>query len=649
MAAVSDKIRDLANGLSDNTVKEKLIAIANEVASLQQLSPTSDKVGVLIDETLDEIEHNELAKAAKEDEKEGYADDATLAKEFLATEPLPDGVNFDDLISEGCTPAQAEAAYTKAIEEAGGAEAVAKHTPAMDKLCAEVAARKHLVTQLRGWQSYNLTSFLKSVTEGEIRIYGENQIKAFEADLNKLGVHCEVAIPKAKSLRRATDKAAIKYAGDITRLVDVNRCTVNLKTSSDLFAAVRAACKRWVTDAAMIVELEDHYFARTMAGGYRHVQMLVRLAGSIWEIQFNTAPILHVKHRLGHRVYKTTRYIQESLLLFAMRHQLRKLRAILAIEGVRPIARPDQISDKNGLRAVHHAAFQGSTVILELLLALPSPPDLFALSARSELPLSLALVNLHWAVVKLLLSAMKNALDAKALPSERVTREHVQAMLDAGNLAALLEQDAIADKIRELTQRVRALLPSEIVEVSARDYGQLNVPEGFSVLRAFYGNAQHPWDFEHGVEVTESVRAKCDGGGTFVGNPFCSIFGDVRHGIGKSLFAKICKDPAREVAVAGWDDAVHVRKGASWDAVIIPPSTKYELKRAWYGSKAFPWDTSKNKGADVTAKVKALVSGEVGQCRRCADGVILEGGFDGLLGDSAPGVAKNLLIELVKK
>jgi hypothetical protein len=105
------------------------------------------------------------------------------------------------------------------------------------------------------------------------------------------------------------------------------------------------------------------------------------------------------------------------------------------------------------------------------------------------------------------------------------------------------------EKTHTLLQRERVPLPSDMVELVVGDWDEIIVPDGFSVIRAFYGNSEHPWEPDHGVEITASVRAKCDGGGRLAGNPFGSIFGDVRHGISKKVHVLICEDSAREVYV----------------------------------------------------------------------------------------------------
>ena len=76
------------------------------------------------------------------------------------------------------------------------------------------------------------------------------------------------------------------FRGDIDFVVFLlqgflNRATLVCPDAAALEAAARIAVeKAFGTPDALVVEVEDHYFAGPMgAEGYRHIQLLVRLRG----------------------------------------------------------------------------------------------------------------------------------------------------------------------------------------------------------------------------------------------------------------------------------------------------------------------------------------------------------------------------------
>lgn len=235
-------------------------------------------------------------------------------------------------------------------------------------------------------------------------------------------------------------KVAVKYGGDTSRLVDANRCTVECQNIDDLFKAVNVAMTIWDNMKGMVVELEDRFFNRCMEAGYRHVQMLVRFGACLWEVQFNTTAMLHAKHECGHKAYKTMRYVQESLLLHSIRDHPVNLQSLLSIPGVRGVANPNVVADKNGMRAIHHAAFRGSSQCTKLLLDIPTSANVFLMDAYGQLPCKLAMLNLRWDYAATMLLPVMLA-KAPTLPEKEVDESLVASLRDAKNYVNAINPD----------------------------------------------------------------------------------------------------------------------------------------------------------------------------------------------------------------
>jgi len=366
--------------------------------------------------------------------------DGEMASMFRKTEELPDGVDLGSLAAGGdnkFTPLEAAKAYAAALKTSGGQKKLAQYKEAADKLVGIVTQKALSGKQNSAWETYSVEDFLDITTKGPLRQYGESQIAKYQAALKEKKLTCKIAVPSGKAIARSKMKVVIKYGGDTSRLVDANRCTVECKSIDELFSAVETAVGMWNDEKGVVVELEDKFFNRCMEAGYRHVQMLVRFGACLWEIQFNTTDFLKAKHECGHKAYKTTRHVQESLLLFAISNQPVKLHAMLCMPGIREIADPDVVADKNGMRALHHAAFRGSTESTKLLLSMPKPADVFKMDSYAQLPIKLAMLNLHWEYAEeALLPAMKasatripkNTIDEKLVGSVREARDYVRAI-----------------------------------------------------------------------------------------------------------------------------------------------------------------------------------------------------------------------------
>mmetsp|Transcript_107486 Transcript_107486/g.302506 ORF Transcript_107486/g.302506 Transcript_107486/m.302506 type:complete len:666 (-) Transcript_107486:205-2202(-) len=625
---------------------ERLKPTLNEeqAALMENVLAYSKEVDVVVEEL--RRENEKLKTGGAPNPYDGVTDDAKLAEIFMETEELPHGVDFANLQEgSGCNPEEAEGLYKAALDEAGGElNGFAKRVALLE---AEVERRREKGNeqpyQFNAYQSYNVQDFVSMATRQETFEFGKNKILQLERQLLDGGHKCKVAIAPTKGWERAASKVLIKYAGDASRLVDVCRCTFEAPSTADLFEMLAAAVEEWSTSAASIVQLEDRYFQRCMRGGYRDVQMLVRFGGVVWEVQFNTTPLLRVKMGAGHKAYETTRFIHERVLLFAMRSQPLKLRGLVACPGVRPIANPNAVKDKNGLLALHHAALQGSLPLLEVLLDMPNAADSLRLEKEGRLAATLAALNVQWPAVAFIIERMDAAVSR--LTPEKASGPLVMALDDAADVCHSLGRHDLAARIEDLAVRARALMPAEIETLEAQDYGKIEVPKDHYVIRAYLGDGQRQWDLTAGMDVTKSFKAKLDGGGVFVGNPFSKIYADCAHGVTKKVFVMICKDPGRQAPsdIEGWDGDVPVII-QNQNAVIVPNDRK--ILRAFFGAGDYPWDET--AGADVTEKLKKIVAGEEANCPRNEDGVILQS-FLQYFGDPAPGVSKKLFVELDAK
>lgn len=103
--------------------------------------------------------------------------------------------------------------------------------------------------------------------------------------------------------RLAATKAAVgRFATNQAMVVEVRKGTWAAERAGLREASRgRAACRLEpaLGRGRASGEVEDHYFGGSMPGGYRHVQLLVRFRGVIWEVQLNTPAMLHAKKMGG--------------------------------------------------------------------------------------------------------------------------------------------------------------------------------------------------------------------------------------------------------------------------------------------------------------------------------------------------------------
>ena len=279
-----------------------------------------------------------------------------------------DGVDLESLDpakASGIAQDKAQEAYERALEAVGGLEGLARFAQPMRDL-QEKAVRHSSKGQHSGFSVLDLPQYLQAIASPEMREFGIERLRQFEAQMPR----CTVSIPNAKGFARAEVKVVIKYGGNFLLLVDVNRVTIVCATSEDLFDAVKLAVETWKSSTSYIVEFEDHYFGGEMRSGYRHVQLVASFCGILWEVQFNTWAFVDAKGKVGHQSYKTERYVQEQVLYCGTRNKHAELHELLSRPGVSDIADATLIRDQQGRTSLHHAAFHGNTDLLDLLLGM---------------------------------------------------------------------------------------------------------------------------------------------------------------------------------------------------------------------------------------------------------------------------------------
>jgi len=329
----------------------------------------------------------------------------------------PNGVDLaalGDGATHLVTPEEGSRMYQEASEAAGGNEALRAAAEISKKLRAQLVGPE--ASQMEVWQSYDLRFMMERAGAGSrVRDYGVRTLQCLASELRE-SVHpdAQLEIPDVKRWGRASVKTRIKYALDCSKLCDLNRVTLACPNIHVMYAAVEYIFGRWGplarSESVRVVDFQDRY-QEPMPGGYRHVQVMVLLSGVVWEVQLNTVPMLEAKHNAGHKLYKTTRFVQEMLLLICMEGNMDAFHSLLSWQGVKSVADPNAVADKNGLTALHHAAFRGDIDILELLLdgrLISEPADPWALDTTPSggLPLNYAAQMRHWELVENLLRWM---------------------------------------------------------------------------------------------------------------------------------------------------------------------------------------------------------------------------------------------------
>eukprot|EP01065_Artemidia_motanka_P001018 TRINITY_DN1047_c0_g1_i3.p1 TRINITY_DN1047_c0_g1~~TRINITY_DN1047_c0_g1_i3.p1 ORF type:complete len:1016 (+),score=264.78 TRINITY_DN1047_c0_g1_i3:94-3048(+) len=369
---------------------------------------------------------------------------AQVTAAALLTSP-PDGVCLLSLANaeSAARPEQVARMYEQALEHYGGRSVLAEYSDRSRELSRSVVRQGILPRQPAVWQAYTVDQMIGVASWGPLRKFGEQKLASLAERLQeKVSPRLKLNLAAPKRQERAWVKAKIKYGLDCSRLCDLNRATLQCPCLKTMYGALEEICRCWGPEAGLatikILEIDDHYQS-PFPEGYCHVQLLVLMSGAVWELQLNTEAMLEAKDGSGHELYKTTRFVREMLLLCSMSDELDACKEMLQLPGVRGVADPDGVVDKNGLRALHHAAFRGTEGMLSLLLQLgPGPPlvsnpaDPWSVDGADlgGLPLNYALRMRHWGAAEILVSAMRARPPAGQLPAKVVRR-----LLEAASVA----------------------------------------------------------------------------------------------------------------------------------------------------------------------------------------------------------------------
>ncbi|CAE7721494.1 unnamed protein product [Symbiodinium sp. CCMP2592] len=177
--------------------------------------------------------------------------------------------------------------------------------------------------------------------------------------------------PPLKGMPRCRDKAQFKYKdkkGEISwhRLTDIVRDTIVYKNLDDMYKGLRAIHEDEQID---IIECNDRYM-NPLDGGYRDLQLSLRIDGMVCELQLNTKWMLHVKENAGHRAFEVSREVMAAV---AEPNAVERCHNILqwGKENLGPNADAELQEmlndDKKGL--LHKAAKAGNAHLVSIFLA----------------------------------------------------------------------------------------------------------------------------------------------------------------------------------------------------------------------------------------------------------------------------------------
>ncbi|CAE7515780.1 ACBP4 [Symbiodinium sp. CCMP2592] len=177
--------------------------------------------------------------------------------------------------------------------------------------------------------------------------------------------------PPLKGMQRCQDKAQFKYKdknGEVSwhRLTDIVRDTIVYKNLDDMYKGLRAIHEDEEID---IIECNDRYM-NPLDGGYRDLQLSLRIEGMVCELQLNTKWMLHVKENAGHRAFEVSREVMAAV---AEPNAVERCHNILqwGKENLGPNADAELQEmlndDKKGL--LHKAAKAGNAHLVSIFLA----------------------------------------------------------------------------------------------------------------------------------------------------------------------------------------------------------------------------------------------------------------------------------------
>ncbi|CAE7649093.1 unnamed protein product [Symbiodinium sp. CCMP2456] len=160
-------------------------------------------------------------------------------------------------------------------------------------------------------------------------------------------------------MQRCRDKAQFKYKdknGEISwhRLTDIVRDTIVYQNLDDMYKGLRAIHEDREMD---IIECNDRYM-NPLDGGYRDIQLILRIEGMVCELQLNTKWMQHVKENAGHRAFEVSREVMAAV---------GEPDAVERCRNILQWGKEMLNDDKKGL--LHKAAKEGNAHLVSIFLA----------------------------------------------------------------------------------------------------------------------------------------------------------------------------------------------------------------------------------------------------------------------------------------
>ena len=121
----------------------------------------------------------------------------------------------------------------------------------------------------------------------------------------------EAAVVKLKGSARAVEKALSDYDGDVTKIKDLLRTTISIKSLKDTNKAIDAVKSKYGEPVKLKNTLDPNVDS-VGGSGYRDVNMVFEVKGSFVEVQINMKEMLDVKHGEGHALYEEIRTIESK-------------------------------------------------------------------------------------------------------------------------------------------------------------------------------------------------------------------------------------------------------------------------------------------------------------------------------------------------
>ena len=119
------------------------------------------------------------------------------------------------------------------------------------------------------------------------------------------------AVVKLKGSDRAVEKALSDYDGDVTKIKDLLRTTITIKSLKDTNKAIEAIKSKY-GDPVKLKNTLDPNVDSVGGTGYRDINMVFQVNGSFVEVQVNMKEMLDVKHGEGHALYEEIRTIESK-------------------------------------------------------------------------------------------------------------------------------------------------------------------------------------------------------------------------------------------------------------------------------------------------------------------------------------------------